>query len=94
MSVPDRDCHTTSRTILPNVSSLFIEVNEFPQRSNDVDVLSCPCHTEFGALMEAVVEYFERFQYMAPVLALVVESLIEHVHNLVEIGRTVELSGQ
>lgn len=39
--------------------------------------------------MQAVVEDLEGLQHVAPVLPLVVESFVEHVHNLVEVGRAV-----
>ena len=37
--------------------------------------------------METVVEDLQRFKDVTPVLALVVQSLIQHIHNFVEICR-------
>lgn len=37
--------------------------------------------------MQTVVENFQRFQDMPPILALVVQPLVQHVHDLVEIAR-------
>lgn len=36
--------------------------------------------------MQAVIQHFEGFQDMPPILALVVESFIQHVHDLVEVA--------
>jgi hypothetical protein len=40
--------------------------------------------------VQTVVEDLERLQNVAPVLALVVQALVQHVHDLVEICRAVE----
>lgn len=37
--------------------------------------------------METVVEDLQRFKDVTPVLALVVQSLIQHIHNFVEVCR-------
>jgi hypothetical protein len=37
--------------------------------------------------VQTVVEHLERFQDMTPVLALVIQSLVQHIHDLVEVGR-------
>lgn len=44
--------------------------------------------------MEAVVQDFQGFEDVAPVLALVIQSLIQHVHNLVEICRAARKTNQ
>jgi hypothetical protein len=76
-----------ARTVLANIATLLVEVDELAESADDVDVLASPCDTQFGALVKAVVEDLEGFQDMAPVLALVVEALVEHVHDFVEIRR-------
>ena len=37
--------------------------------------------------MQAVVEHLERLEDVTPVLSLVVQSLVEHIHDLIEVGR-------
>lgn len=44
--------------------------------------------------MQAVVHNLQRLEDVSPVLALVVEALVEHVHNLVELGRAVGARGR
>jgi hypothetical protein len=36
--------------------------------------------------VQTVVEHLERLENVTPVLALVIQSLVEHVHDLVEVG--------
>lgn len=76
-----------TRTVLTNITTLLIKINELAEGTDNVDVLTSPCDAQLGALVKAVVENFERFQDMAPVLALVVEALVEHIHDFVEISR-------
>jgi hypothetical protein len=88
---------STRLTVLPNISAIFIDVLELPESLDDVDILARPGNDEFGAFVEAVVEDFERFKDMTPILALVVQSLVENVHYLVEGGGTagtLELASQ
>jgi hypothetical protein len=80
----------TKHTILSNITTVFVDVLKLPQCLDDEEILPRPCHNQLGPLVEAVVEDLERFEYVAPVLALVVESLIEHIHHLVEVGRAIE----
>lgn len=40
--------------------------------------------------MKTVVEDFESFEDVAPVLSLVVEPFIEHVHDVVKVTRSAE----
>jgi hypothetical protein len=75
------------RTVLANITALLVKVDEFAERADDVDVLTSPCDAQLGALVEAVVKDLERLQDVAPILALVVEALVEHVHDFVEIRR-------
>jgi len=72
---------------LANITAFLVKVDELAESADDVDVLASPCDTQLGALVEAVVEDLERLQDVAPVLALVVEALVEHVHDFVEIRR-------
>jgi hypothetical protein len=76
-----------ARTVLANITTLLVEVDELAESTDNVDVLTSPCDTQLGALVKAVVEDLEGFQDVAPVLALVVETLVEHVHDFVEIRR-------
>jgi hypothetical protein len=76
-----------TRTILANITTLLIKINELAEGADNVDVFTSPCDAQLGALVKAVVENFERFQDVAPVLALVVEALVEHIHDFVEIRR-------
>jgi hypothetical protein len=36
--------------------------------------------------MKTIIQNLEGFKYVTPILPLVVETLIDHVHNLVELG--------
>lgn len=78
-------------TILPNVTTVLVDVLEFAEGLDDVDVLASPGDYELGALVQAVIEDLERLEDVSPVLALVVESLVNHVHDVVEVvGSAVE----
>lgn len=44
--------------------------------------------------METVVEHLERLENVTPILALVIQSLIQHIHNLIEIGRAAKGHGR
>lgn len=79
-------------TVLSDVSPVLVEIHKLPKRADDVDVLPRPRDAEFGALVQAVVEYFERLQHVAPILALVIEALVQHVHDFVELGRATWVS--
>jgi hypothetical protein len=71
-------------TVLANVSALLIDIHELAKGLDDIQILLRPGDHELGALVEAVVQYLQCFQDMSPVLALVVQPLVEHVHDLVE----------
>lgn len=75
-------------TVLTNITTIFVNIDEFPQRFDNVNVLPGPCNDKFRALVETVVQNFERLEDVSPVLALVIQTLIEHVHDLVEIAGT------
>ena len=72
-------------TILPNISTPFIDILKFAQRLDNVDLLPRPGHHHFRAFVKTVVEDFERFENVAPVLALVIQSLVQHFHDFVKI---------
>ena len=72
---------------MTDIAALLIKVDEFAEGSDNVDVLPSPCDAQLGALVKAVVENFERLQDVTPVLALVVEALVEHIHDFIEIRR-------
>jgi hypothetical protein len=80
----------TEHTILTNIATVFINVLELPQGLDDEEILPRPSNNQLRPLVQAVVEDLERFEYVAPVLALVIESLVEHIHHLVEVGRAIE----
>jgi hypothetical protein len=61
-------------------------VLEFAEGLDDEDVLACPCDDHLGALVEAVIQDLQGLEDVAPVLPFVVEALIYHVHDLVELG--------
>jgi hypothetical protein len=65
---------------------------KLPERLDDVYVLARPGHDELGAFVKAVVENLERLEDMSPVLALVIQSLVENVHDLVKRGGTAGIS--
>ena len=75
-------------TILPNISTFLVNVDEFSQGLDDVNVLARPGHHQFRALVQTVIENFEGLKDVSPIFALVVQALVEHVHNLVEIAGT------
>lgn len=64
-------------------------MNELPQSLDDVDVLSRPGNHQFRTFVQAVVQYFQALKYVSPVLALVVQSLIKHVHYFIKVGGAV-----
>lgn len=73
-------------TILANISSIIVDILELAQGLDDEDVLSRPCDNQLGSLVKAVVHNLECLQNVSPVLALVIESLVKHIHDLVEFG--------
>lgn len=80
----------TEHTILSNIATVFINVLELPQSLDDEEILPRPSYDQLRPFVQAVVEDLERFEYVAPVLALIIESLVEHIHHLVEVGRAIE----
>lgn len=93
--VKDERCQFLRRcaNILSDIFSVFINIHEFPQCLDDVNVFSCPRHHQLGTLVQTVVKDFERLQDVSPVLALIVQALVEHIHNLVEVTGVVECQG-
>lgn len=76
-------------TACANISAVLVDVNELAQSLDDVDVLPCPCYDQFRTFVQAVIQNFQALKYVPPVLALVVQSLIEHVHYFVKVGGAV-----
>lgn len=74
-------------TVLTDVPTIFIDVHEFSKSLDDVNILLSPGDDKFGTLVQAVVQHLECFQDVPPVLALVVQPLVQHVHYFVELGR-------
>lgn len=64
----------------------LVEVLEFLEGLNDVQVLTEVEHAVVAPGVKAVVEEGERFEDMTPVLALVVEPLVKHLHDLHKVG--------
>lgn len=73
-------------TIVSNVLAVLVDVCELAQRLDDKDVLLGPCNHHFGSLVQNVVHNLQCLEDVTPVLALIVQSLVEHVHDLVELG--------
>ena len=77
-------------TACADIATLLVKIYEFPQRLDDVDVLAGPGDHQLTALVQAIIQHLQTLEHVPPVLALVIEALVEHVHNLVEIGAAVE----
>lgn len=75
------------RTVLAHVASLLVKVDELAEGADDVNILASPSDAQLGALVKTVVQDFERFEDVTPVLALVVETLVKHIHDFVEVRR-------
>lgn len=73
-------------TILPDVAAVVVNVLELAEGLDDEDVLACPCHNHLGSLVQTVIQDLQGLEDVAPVLPFVVETLIYHVHDLVELG--------
>jgi hypothetical protein len=75
----------TIHTIHALVLSFLVDVLELAQSLDDVDVVLGPYDNMLGAFVQAVVQHFESLQHVSPILALVVQPFVEHVHDLEEI---------
>jgi hypothetical protein len=75
------------RAVLANVTTVLVSILELSQCLDDVDVLARPCHDQFRAFVQTVVQHLERLEDVTPVLSLIVQSLVKHIHDLVEVGR-------
>jgi hypothetical protein len=82
----------TLLTVLANIPSIFVNMLELPESLDNVYVLARPRHDELGAFVKAVVENLQRLEDMSPVFALVIQSLVENVHDLVKRGVTSGIS--
>ena len=74
-------------TILTNISTTFINILKFAQSLDNVNLLSRPGDNHFRPFMKAIVQDFERFENMTPVLALIVQSLVQHFHDFIKVRR-------
>ena len=73
-----------------NVSAVIINVLELSERFDDVDILSRPRDCKLRSFVETVIQDLERFENMAPVFPLVIQALVEHIHNLIKVVGTIE----
>ena len=87
-SKPACDCPATL-TARPYIPPILIQVNKLAQSLDDIDILPRPRDNQLASLMQAVIQHLQTLEHVSPVLALVVEPLVEHVHDLVEIGGAV-----
>lgn len=78
------------RTACANIAPLLIKVDELAQRLDDVDILPRPGDDQLTAFVQTIVQHLQALEHVPPVLALVVEAFVEHVHDLVEVGAAVE----
>lgn len=76
-------------TILTDVATIFINVLELAKGLDDVEALAGPGDNELRALVQAVIENLESLEDVSPILSLVVQALVEHVHDFVELSRAV-----
>lgn len=83
-------CHT----VLTNIATVFVNVLELAESLDDVKALAGPGDDELGALVQAVVEDLESLEDVSPILSLIVQALVEHVHNLVEFGRAISAASR
>src|SRR5213080_328654 len=80
------------RTVLANISSILINVDELSQCLYNIDILPRPSYHQLGTFVETVIEDFKSFQNVPPVFALIIKSLIQHIHNLIKVVRSIELA--
>ena len=71
--------------ILPLILSQFSHVLKLPQRPNLMRVGQTRPHHLFRSIFDQVVEQQQRFVYMAPIFAIIVEPLPYCVHHNVEL---------
>jgi hypothetical protein len=74
---------------LADIATVFVNILELSQRLDNVDALASPRNNELRAFVQTVVEDLESLQDVSPVLALVVETLVDHIHDIVEFGGTI-----
>jgi hypothetical protein len=74
-------------TILPNVTTILVNILELAQCLYHEEILLRPGNHQLRAFVETVIQNLESLQDVSPVLALVVQSLIDHIHDFVELGR-------
>ena len=77
-------------TVLANIPSVLIDILKLTEGLDDVDILPGPRHNHLRSLVETIVQNFQRFENMSPVLSLIIQPFVQHVHNLVEIAMAME----
>ena len=60
----------------------LVKMDKFSQRLDDIEVVAGPHDTFFRAKPNQVVQNRQGLRHVAPVLALIVQSAIQHVHHL------------
>lgn len=60
-------------------------MSELPQRLDDIEVLSAPENAILATEANKIVQNGQRLSHVSPVLALVVQPLVQHVHDLEEV---------
>ena len=78
-------------TVLSDIFAIVIDILEFSQSLDDVDVLSRPCDDKLRAFMKTIIENLQRFQDVAPVLPFVVHALVKHIHDLIKVIGTASI---
>lgn len=73
-------------TIVSDISAIVVDMLELAKSLNDEEVLARPGDDHFGSLMEDVIKHFQRLEHMSPILSLIIEALVNHVHDLVKLG--------
>lgn len=59
---------------------------ELAEGLDDEDVLARPCNDHLGALVQTVIQDLQGLEDVSPVLSLVIETLIYHIHDFVKLG--------
>jgi hypothetical protein len=73
-------------TVLADVPAILIDVLELAQRLDNEYVLFGPGNDQLCPFVQAVIRDLKRLQNVPPVFALVIEPLVDHIHDFVELG--------
>lgn len=73
-------------TILSYIAPFLVYVLEFAKGLDDINALSSPCNDEFRAFVKTIIQNLECFKDVTPVLSFIIQALVDHVHDLVELG--------